>query len=74
MPRTPESRRQQTARAREALSRRFDSSEAKSAHYRSLGLKSAAGRVVLSGEEAEALRFAISTLARIGERLGVTDV
>jgi hypothetical protein len=57
-----------TAKAREAFSKSFSTLEAKTAHYRQMAEKANAGRIVLSGDEAEALVSAYGLLARIAER------
>jgi hypothetical protein len=57
-----------TLPAREALARKFDSPEAKKRHYRAMADKANAGRVVLSGDEAEAVVQAYRLLEMIAER------
>jgi hypothetical protein len=57
-----------TAAARRALAERFPDAESKSEHYRDLGRKAAAERIVLSGEDADALRAAYALLDRIARR------
>jgi hypothetical protein len=59
----------QTKRAREAFAAQFPTPESKTEFYRELGRKSAAGRIVLSGEEAAALADAYALLGRIAERV-----
>jgi hypothetical protein len=61
-------RQRQTLAARQAFADRFTSPEERTEHYRSLGRKSAAHRVVLSGYEASALAEAYALLARIVAR------
>ncbi len=68
---TPGQRR--TASAREAFARKFPTQEAKSEHYRAMAVKANAGHVVLSGDEAEALRDAYRLLAGIAARTGMTE-
>ena len=58
-----------TLPAREALARRFPTPEAKSKHYRQIGERGNAGRVVLRAEEAAALRDAYTLLRTIADRL-----
>ena len=58
-----------TLPAREAFARKFSSPEAKSKHYREIGERGNAGRVVLRAEEAAALRNAYALLRTIAERI-----
>jgi hypothetical protein len=58
----------QTLPAREAFARKFPGPEAKSEHFRAIGERGNAGRVVLSGDEAVALVDAYQLLSRIAER------
>ena len=51
----PNPRQRQTQAARDALAAKFADPEEKSAHYRALGQKSAKGRIVLSGDQAQLL-------------------
>ncbi len=51
-----------TLPAREAFAQKFPTPEAKSEHFRALAEKANAGRVVLSGDEAAALRDAYRLL------------
>lgn len=60
----------QTLAARQAFRSTFESQEARSAHYRSLGQKSAAGRVVLPVEDARALVETQASLSRLTEIVG----
>jgi hypothetical protein len=62
--------RRRTAAARAAYAASFESPEAKRAHYRALGQKSAAGRLVLPADEARALLSARDELNRLTEFLG----
>ncbi len=58
-----------TLPAREAFARKFPSPEAKSEHFRAMAERANAGRVVLSGDEATALRDAYRLLRTIADRL-----
>jgi hypothetical protein len=68
MPENLTARQRQTLNARTALAARFPNDEAKSEHYRDLAEKANAGRVVLSGEEAQRLASAYELLRGIGEK------
>ena len=57
-----------TLLAREALARTFPTPEAKSEHYRALAAKANARRIVLSGDEADALGRAYALLGQIVAR------
>ena len=59
----------QTLNGRQALADRFPTPEARTQHYRELGRRSAERRVVLSGDEAEALRDTYRLLRTIAEGL-----
>lgn len=61
-------RQRQTQAGRQALAAKFSSPEEKSEHYRALAAKANAGRVVLSGDEAEALGNAYKLLGNIVAR------
>jgi hypothetical protein len=67
-PLTP--RQRQAAKARQAFAAKFASDDEKSAHFREIGAKGNAGRLTLSGEEAQALHDAYRLLSRIAERAG----
>ena len=69
MPQTLTRRQHQTLPARRALAEQFPTPEARTEHYRALGRRSAERRVVLSGDEAAALRNAYALLAKIADRL-----
>ena len=69
MPEPITARQQQTLAGRQALADRFPTPEARTQHYRELGRRSAERRVVLSGDEAAALRNAYALLAKIADRL-----
>jgi hypothetical protein len=69
---SPDQRR--TLKAREALARKFATPEQKTEHYRAMAEKANAGRVVLSGDEATALRDAYRLLASIAARTGLSEV
>lgn len=56
-----------TAAARAAYAASFESPEAKRAHYRALGQKSAAGRIVLPADDARAFVAARDELTRLTE-------
>jgi hypothetical protein len=58
-----------TLPAREAFERKFPSPEAKSEHFRAMAERANAGRVVLSGNEATALRDAYRLPRTIADRL-----
>jgi len=58
-----------TQRAREVFAAQFPDPEARSEFYRQIGERGNAGRVVLSAEQAAALRQAYALLAKITERL-----
>jgi hypothetical protein len=58
-----------TLPAREAFARKFPSPEAKSEHFRAMAERANAGRIVLSGDEASALRDAYRLLRTIADRL-----
>ena len=62
-------RQRQAAHAREAFARKFPTPEAKSQHFREIGERGNAGRVVLRAEEAAALRDAYALLRTIADRL-----
>ena len=62
-----------TLPAREALARKFQTEQEKSDHYRSLAIKSHEGRVVLRGDDADALRQAYALLSKIADRLSMDD-
>jgi hypothetical protein len=64
---SPDQRR--TLKAREALASKFATPEQKTAHYRAMAERANAGRVVLSGNEATALRDAYRLLRTIADRL-----
>jgi hypothetical protein len=66
---SPDQRR--TLPARLALASKFKTPEQKREHYRAMGARSAAGRVVLRTDEAAALVDAYSLLSRIAERARV---
>jgi hypothetical protein len=57
-----------TLPGRQALAAKFPSPEAKSEHFRRIGERGNAGRVVLRADEAAALVDAYSLLTRIAER------
>ncbi len=57
-----------TLPAREAFARKFPTPEARSAYFRAIAEKANAGRVVLSGAEAAALRDAYQLLRTIVDR------
>src|SRR5215218_7907839 len=61
-------RQRQTERAREAFASRFSSPEEKKRYFAELGRKGAGSRIVLTGEEAAALRESYALLSRIAER------
>lgn len=65
---TPTPRQRQTANGRRAFLDQFPSEEAKREHFRELARRSAAGRVVLSADEAAALGEAYELLGRIAAR------
>ena len=69
MPETLTARQRQTLNGRQALADRFPTPEARTQHYRELGRRSAERRVVLSGDEAAALRDAYRLLRTIADRL-----
>jgi hypothetical protein len=58
----------QTQAARQAFADRFSTPEAKREHFRTLGQKSAAGRFVLSDEDARTLASVYELLRGIGEK------
>lgn len=60
---TPNQKR--TVRGREAFLSRFPTAEAKSEHFRALAVKANAGRLVLSGAEAESLAAAYRLIGEI---------
>ena len=60
-------RRQQTLNGRNVFNSRFCTASEKSEHFRQLSRKSAESRIVLSADEAEALRGAYALLTRIAE-------
>ncbi len=64
----PSAGQRQTLAARQAFSERFTTPEARSAYFRELGRRSAAGRVVLSASEAATLAGAYEILGQIAER------
>jgi hypothetical protein len=61
----PAARQRQTLAARQALASRFTTPEERSEHYRALGRKSAADRLVLSGDARAALVEAYALLGRV---------
>ena len=61
-------RRRQTANASAAFAAKFQTPEDEREHFRELARRSAERRVVLSGEEAAALRDAYAALRRVAER------
>jgi hypothetical protein len=61
-PLTSNQRRTEAARA--ALAAKFSTPEQKREHYRALGQKSAEGRIVLSGDQAQELSEHTAALAR----------
>ena len=69
MPETLTARQRQTLNGRRALADRFPTPEARTQHYRELGRRSAERRLVLSGNEAVALRDAYALLRTIAERI-----
>lgn len=58
-----------TLPARRAFQEKFNSDEERSAFYREIGEKGNTERLVLSGEEAHALRSAYALLGSIFERI-----
>lgn len=60
-------RQRQTLAARQTFSQRFTSPEEKIEHYRALGQKSAAERIVLPAEDARAFVAARDELTRLTE-------
>jgi hypothetical protein len=69
MPDVLSANQRRTKPAREALAAKFASPEEKREYYRTIGERGNAGRVVLSAEQAAALRQAYALLAKITERL-----
>lgn len=69
MPEPITARQRQTLNGRLALADRFPTPEARTQHYRELGRRSAERRVVLSGDEAAALRAAYRLLGEIAARI-----
>lgn len=65
-------RQRQTLAGRQAFAAKFPTSEARSEHFRALAARANAGRVVLSGDEAAALRDACRLLSTIADRLPET--
>ena len=61
-------RQRQTHAARQAFAGKFSTPEARSEYFRELSRKSAARRVVLTGDEVEALAKAYALLRGIAER------
>ena len=62
-------RQQQTQKAREAYAARLTSLDEKAAHYRELGRRAADRRLVLSGDEADALNGVTEALGEAYELL-----
>lgn len=62
-------RQRQTLPGRQALAAKFSTPEAKSEHYRALARRSNEGRLVLSGDEADALVGAYRLLGEIAGRV-----
>ena len=61
-------RQRQTANGRTKFLEKFPDTETRSAHFRDLAQRAAAGRVVLSSSDASVLAKAYDVLARIAER------
>jgi hypothetical protein len=68
----PTDRQRQTLAARQAFANRFTSPEEREAYYRNLGQRSAEGRIILTGEQADALRQAYAFLRTIAPKLETT--
>lgn len=62
-------RQRQTLPGRQALAAKFPTPEAKSQHYRQIGERGNAGRVVLRADEAQAVASAYALLGQIVAKL-----
>ena len=66
-------RQRQTLAGRQALAAKFSTPEEKSEHYRRLARRSNEGRLVLSGDEADALSRAYRLLGEIVGRASCAE-